>query len=61
MALGASRSGILRHVLGKAAAILGSGIVIGATLTIVAGHALRSLFFGPGAADWIVLYSLLLP
>ncbi len=57
MALGASRSGILRHVLGKAAAILGSGIVIGATLTIVAGHALRSLFLGPGAADWMSLFA----
>lgn len=51
MALGAQRSNILKMVLRQSLTVAAIGIAVGLVLAFAAGHAMKSLFVGVGAAD----------
>jgi predicted permease len=54
-ALGATRARILRSVIAHGLALVGTGLVLGFVLTIVATRALTGLLFGVGPLDPIAL------
>jgi predicted permease len=51
MALGSSRSEVLRLVLGRALRLTAAGVLVGALVALGAAHALSSLLFGVAPAD----------
>jgi ABC-type antimicrobial peptide transport system permease subunit len=51
LALGATRSGILRSVIGRGAMMIGAGLAIGVTGSLFLSQLLGTLLFGVGAAD----------
>jgi putative ABC transport system permease protein len=51
MALGASRSAILRMVLGKAVLLGGLGVLIGATAALALTRLIASMLYGVQASD----------
>jgi ABC-type antimicrobial peptide transport system permease subunit len=51
IALGATRPGILRLVMGEATRLIGSGIAAGVALTLLARPLLKDLLFGVTAGD----------
>ncbi|HKO17276.1 MAG TPA: FtsX-like permease family protein, partial [Acidobacteriaceae bacterium] len=55
MALGAQRFNITAMILGKAATLLASGLVLGAGLSLVAASAARALLFGLQPRDPAIL------
>jgi ABC-type antimicrobial peptide transport system permease subunit len=55
MALGASRRQIITMVLREAWALLAAGILIGVTLSLLAGRAASSMLFGLKAYDPLTL------
>jgi putative ABC transport system permease protein len=55
IALGAGPGRLLRLLLGETASVAGAGIGIGIALGIAATAGFRSLFYGIGVVDWMVL------
>ncbi len=55
LALGATRTGVVRAVFVEAALVLGAGLAAGVGLSLSLGRAARALLFGVSAADWRVL------
>ena len=51
MALGASRTNILRLIFGETAAVVGAGIVVGLALTVGAARLVRAVLYGVKATD----------
>jgi predicted permease len=51
MALGASRSGVLRLILKEAAVLLGIGLIVGTALALIGGKAMGTLLFGLKPSD----------
>jgi ABC-type antimicrobial peptide transport system permease subunit len=51
LALGASRTNVLRVVLGRSALLIGAGLAIGLALAFAAARAIASFLYGVGAAD----------
>jgi predicted permease len=58
-ALGATRGGVIRNVVGRSAAACAVGSVIGASLVMLSGAALRPFTFDVPAADPLVVLSTL--
>jgi putative ABC transport system permease protein len=57
LAMGASRGGVLRLVIGEAVWLVGAGIVIGTAMGLGAARAARSLLFGLQPGDPLTLAS----
>jgi predicted permease len=57
MALGAQRSSVLSMILGDAAILLASGIVIGLTVSLASTSILQSMLYGTEARNPVVLVS----
>jgi ABC-type lipoprotein release transport system permease subunit len=55
MALGAQREAVLKMVLRDAAVLLGIGIVLGVTAALASASVLRSMLYGTGSRDPLVL------
>jgi len=51
MAVGADRSSVVRMVAGKAAALAGTGILIGAVASLAAGRVISSLLYGVSSTE----------
>ena len=51
MALGASRAGVLRLVLGHGLKLAGAGLALGLALALAVTRLMRSLLFGVSATD----------
>src|SRR4029453_2118278 len=59
LALGADRRTVARVIVGRAGAILGTGIAIGALLTLATGPLLSSLVLGASPRDPLLLLSII--
>ncbi|MBY0495549.1 MAG: FtsX-like permease family protein [Cyanobacteria bacterium] len=57
LAMGASRGGVLRLVIGEAVWLVGAGIAIGAAMGFGAAKAARSLLFGLQPSDPVTMAS----
>jgi ABC-type antimicrobial peptide transport system permease subunit len=55
LAMGASRSGVLRLVIGEAVWLIGAGLLIGTAMGLGAANAARSLLFGLQPSDPITI------
>src|SRR4051812_3041624 len=55
VALGLSPARVLRQVVGRGAALVGAGVVVGALASIILGRWLASLLYGVHAADPVAL------
>jgi ABC-type antimicrobial peptide transport system permease subunit len=55
LALGAQRTTVLRMVLRDAAVLIGAGILLGVAATLVSAPVLKSMLFGTGSRDPLVL------
>jgi predicted permease len=51
MALGESPEGVRRRVVGRTMMLAGTGVVIGAAMSVVASRLIQSMLFGVGSAD----------
>jgi ABC-type antimicrobial peptide transport system permease subunit len=55
VALGLSPARVLRQVVGRGAALVGAGVVVGALASVILGRWLASLLYGVHAADPVAL------
>jgi len=58
MAVGAQKADIMRRVLGDAGTLVAAGLVIGAIASLAGAHLLRSLLFGIGPRDPLILLAM---
>jgi ABC-type antimicrobial peptide transport system permease subunit len=57
LALGAQRSTVLKMVIRDAAVLIGAGILVGAATTLASASVLKTMLYGTGSRDPLVLGS----